>query len=232
MLEAKDPSDGGGTHDGEPEASGTRDTETTREIGEDAGRAASGFCRVWPGDDFRCCWPGCSWSPCSKGDPSKIPSALIGKPAPVVDAAAGARPDPRRRSRARVCYGRHRQGQAGGRQFLGIVVPAVRRGASAACHLAKARRCWRSTASTTRTSRRTPRGSWPGTAIPTLPSAPTRTAAPLSSGASTACPRRSSSMARAGHRLQARRPHRRRGPAYAGPAGPEEGGRRLVRGFG
>ena len=130
------------------------------------------------------------------GDPSRIPSALIGRPAP--------RHQSRRRCRAstarRQADAGHRRGRFQGRgdagQCLGLVVRAVPRRSAAAEALAPTSAS-ASSASTTRTSPTMRAASSAATAIRSSRPAPTPTAAPRSNGASTACRRPSSSAATA-----------------------------------
>ena len=64
------------------------------------------------------------WFRLGSGDPSKIPSALIGRPAPQTVAAAARRPRQRRQAGPRARSRRlHRQGQH--RQCLGVLVRAL-----------------------------------------------------------------------------------------------------------
>ena len=125
---------------------------------------------------------------------ARRPEARSARGAVAADRQAGAevRAAAARRRRQDDPPRRHaRQGL--GAQRLGLVVRRLPRGASAAGRVrAEARSC-RSTASTTRTSARTPRAGSPASATPTTPRSSTTTAASASTSASTACPRPSSS---------------------------------------
>ena len=136
--------------------------------------------------------PGCGCG----GDPSKIPSALIGRPAPQTALPALRGPRPRRRAGARARSGGV-QGQGQRRQCLGVVVRALpRRGAAADRSWPRTSGC-RSSASTTRMRPTTRGASSAATAIRSASSASTATAAPRSNGASMACRRPSWSAATA-----------------------------------
>ena len=130
--------------------------------------------------------------------PSRLPSALIGKPAPghrCLPALEGLSDGDARRRRLRQRRPRH--GRSVGRELLGLLVRALRAGASAAGRAEGADRRAHLTASTTRTRRRPRAASSAATAIRSRPWASMPTAAPPSNGASTACRRPSSSTARA-----------------------------------
>ena len=136
------------------------------------------------------------WFRLGGGDPSKIPSALIGRPAPqtALPPLEGLRQQRRAGARARS---RRVQGQGQRRQCLGVVVRALPRRSAAADRARPRTSGCRSSASTTRMRPTTPGAFSAATAIRSASSASTATAAPRSNGASMACRRPSSSAATA-----------------------------------